>query len=35
MSELKKGELVVSAIENGTVIDRIPPQNLFKVISRL
>ena len=35
MSELKKGELVVSAIKNGTVIDRIPPQNLFKVISIL
>ena len=35
MSELKKGELVVSAIENGTAIDRIPPQNLFKVISIL
>jgi aspartate carbamoyltransferase regulatory subunit len=35
MNELKKGELVVSAIKNGTVIDRIPPQNLFKVISIL
>ena len=35
MSELKKGELVVSAIKNGTAIDRIPPQNLFKVISIL
>ncbi len=35
MSKLKKGELVVSAIENGTAIDRIPPQNLFKVISIL
>jgi len=35
MSELKKGELVVNAIENGTVIDRIPPQSLFKVISIL
>jgi len=35
MSELKKGELVVSAIRNGTVIDRIPPQSLFKVISIL
>ena len=35
MSELKKGELVVSAIKNGTVIDRIPPQSLFKVISIL
>ena len=35
MSELNKGELVVSAIKNGTVIDRIPPQSLFKVISIL
>jgi len=35
MSELKKGELVVNAIENGTAIDRIPPQSLFKVISIL
>jgi aspartate carbamoyltransferase regulatory subunit len=35
MSELKKGELVVSAIKNGTAIDRIPPQSLFKVISIL
>jgi aspartate carbamoyltransferase regulatory subunit len=35
MSELIKGELVVSAIKNGTVIDRIPPQSLFKVISIL
>ncbi|MDR1171348.1 MAG: aspartate carbamoyltransferase regulatory subunit [Bacteroidales bacterium] len=35
MSELKKGELVVSAIKNGTAIDRIPPQSLFKVISML
>ena len=35
MSELKKGELVVSAIKNGTVIDRVPPQSLFKVISIL
>ena len=35
MNELKKGELVVNAIKNGTVIDRIPPQNLFKVISIL
>ena len=35
MSELKKGELVVSAIKNGTAIDRIPPKSLFKVISIL
>ncbi len=35
MSELKKEELVVSAIQNGTAIDHIPPQSLFKVISIL
>ncbi len=35
MSELKKEELVVNAIKNGTVIDRILPQSLFKVISIL
>ena len=35
MSELKKEEFVVSAIKNGTVIDHIPPQSLFKVISIL
>ena len=35
MGELKKGELVVNAIKEGTVIDRIPPQSLFKVISIL
>ena len=35
MGELKKGELVVSAIKDGTVIDRVPPQSLFKVISIL
>jgi len=35
MSELKKGEFVVSAIKNGTSIDRIPPRSLFKVISIL
>jgi len=28
----EKKELVVSAIENGTVIDHIPAQDLFKVI---
>ena len=35
MSKLKKGEYVVSAIENGTVIDHIPPRSLFQVISIL
>ena len=35
MNELKKGEYIVSAIKNGTVIDHIPPQSLFKVISML
>ena len=32
MSELKKGEYIVNAIKDGTVIDHIPPQSLFKVI---
>ena len=32
---LKKGVLEVSAIENGTVIDHIPPASLFKVIKLL
>lgn len=31
----KKGILEVSAIENGTVIDHIPPTSLFKVIKLL
>ncbi|WP_300828150.1 aspartate carbamoyltransferase regulatory subunit [uncultured Rikenella sp.] len=31
----KKGVLEVSAIENGTVIDHIPPTSLFKVIKLL
>lgn len=31
----KKGTLEVSAIENGTVIDHIPPTSLFKVIRLL
>ena len=35
MNELKKGELIVNAIKDGTVIDHIPPQSLFKVISIL
>jgi aspartate carbamoyltransferase regulatory subunit len=34
MEENKKG-LVVVAIENGTVIDQIPPDKLFKVVSIL
>ena len=32
MSELKKGEYIVNAIKDGTVIDHIPPRSLFKVI---
>jgi aspartate carbamoyltransferase regulatory subunit len=32
---MKEIKLSVSAIENGTVIDHIPAQNLFKVISIL
>ena len=35
MSELKKEELIVNAIKDGTVIDHIPPRSLFKVISIL
>ncbi|MDR2847558.1 MAG: aspartate carbamoyltransferase regulatory subunit [Bacteroidales bacterium] len=35
MKELKKEEFVVNAIKTGTVIDHIPPQSLFKVISIL
>ena len=31
----KVKELKVSAIENGTVIDHIPPQSVFQVISIL
>lgn len=34
MEDHKKG-LVVVAIENGTVIDQIPPDKLFKVVSIL
>lgn len=33
--DIKKKQLIVSALNNGTVIDHIPPQNLFKVISIL
>jgi aspartate carbamoyltransferase regulatory subunit len=32
---MKDKQLIVSAIKNGTVIDHIPAQNLFKVISIL
>lgn len=32
---MEKKELIVSAIENGTVIDHIPANNLFKVITLL
>lgn len=28
-----KGELIVKAIENGTVIDHIKAENIFKIIS--
>ncbi|MDR1672059.1 MAG: aspartate carbamoyltransferase regulatory subunit [Bacteroidales bacterium] len=35
MNELKKEEFVVNAIKSGTVIDHIPPESLFKVISIL
>jgi len=37
MKDLEKNlkKLKVSALKNGTVIDHIPPQNLFKVISIL
>jgi aspartate carbamoyltransferase regulatory subunit len=31
MSALKKRELQVATLENGTVIDHIPPEQLFKV----
>ncbi|MBN1462299.1 MAG: aspartate carbamoyltransferase regulatory subunit [Paludibacteraceae bacterium] len=34
MEDIKKG-LVVVAIQNGTVIDQIPPDKLFKVVSIL
>ncbi|MDL2266140.1 aspartate carbamoyltransferase regulatory subunit [Parabacteroides sp. OttesenSCG-928-G07] len=35
MSAQKKRELQVAALENGTAIDHIPPQHLFKVASLL
>ncbi|MCD7972767.1 MAG: aspartate carbamoyltransferase regulatory subunit [Candidatus Azobacteroides sp.] len=34
MNDIKK-ELQVAALENGTVIDHIPPEQLFKVVSLL
>ncbi len=34
MADIKK-ELQVAALENGTVIDHIPPEHLFKVVSLL
>ena len=34
MTTIKK-ELAVAALENGTVIDRIPSEQLFKVVSML
>jgi len=35
MSNLKKDEYIVNAINNGTVIDHITPKSLFKVITIL
>ena len=35
MSDNKKKELLVAALENGTAIDHIPPEQLFKVASLL
>ncbi|WP_080904550.1 aspartate carbamoyltransferase regulatory subunit [Parabacteroides sp. Marseille-P3160] len=35
MSSQKKKELQVAALENGTAIDHIPPEHLFKVASLL
>lgn len=35
MNDIEKTQLVVSALENGTVIDHIPPQSLFKIIALL
>ena len=31
----QKKELAVAALENGTVIDRIPSEHLFKVVALL
>ena len=35
MVKIKKEELAVAALENGTVIDHIPTQSLFKVVNLL
>src|SRR5574344_1710136 len=35
MSKIKKEELAVAALKNGTVIDHIPTQSLFKVVNLL
>ena len=35
MAKIKKEELAVAALENGTVIDHIPTQSLFKVVNLL
>ena len=35
MGNIQGKQMVVSAIQNGTVIDHIPSKNLFKVISIL
>lgn len=35
MNDLKKKELAVAALENGTVIDHIPNESLFKVVDLL
>lgn len=35
MNKIKKEELAVAALENGTVIDHIPTQSLFKVVNLL
>ncbi len=35
MNDIKKKELAVAALENGTVIDHIPSESLFKVVNLL
>lgn len=35
MNDIKKKELAVAALENGTVIDHIPSDSLFKVVNLL
>lgn len=34
MNDIKKKELAVAALKNGTVIDHIPSDSLFKVVDR-